>query len=74
MRTVTHKMTPYSCGFSFDMSEACGHKPPFGRGSHRFVVPVFSVICRFPRRALVGGHYDLPATGHGLAIAAVTEG
>jgi hypothetical protein len=32
------------------------------------------VICRFPRGAVVGGHYDLLAGGHVLAIAAVTEG
>jgi len=78
MRTVIHKMTPYMrcccCGFSFEMSEACGHKPPFGCGSHRFVVPVFSMICRLPRGKVVGGHYDLPADGHGLTIAADTEG
>jgi hypothetical protein len=48
MIKATHKTTPYNdCGFSFEMSEACGHKPPFGRASRRFVVPVFSVICRF---------------------------
>jgi hypothetical protein len=26
-----HQPASSSCGFSFEMSEACGHKPPFGR-------------------------------------------
>jgi len=31
MRKEAHKMTPYKvCSFSFEISEVCGHEPPFG--------------------------------------------
>jgi hypothetical protein len=58
------------------MSEACGHKPPFGGGSHRFVVPVSrcSVVFLVVQLSAATTIYDLPADGHGLAIAADTEG